>query len=227
LCAKNKKIQGYEREKVKMDSRERASEIIRRLKREYQEPRTSLQYSTPFELLVATVLSAQTTDEQVNRVTKTVFKKYRSVKDYADVPLDKLKKDLRSINFYNNKAKNIQASAKIILERFNSQVPKSMEELVSLTGVARKTANIVLSNAFGMNEGIAVDTHVKRLSLRLGLTKNENPEKIEKDLMSITPRKEWANLSHLMIFHGRKICQAKRPSHGGCVLFEICPSNEI
>ena len=210
-----------------MNTREKLSEVIRRLKKEYPSPKTALNFTGPFELLVATILSAQTTDVHVNKVTDKLFRKYRSVKDYADVPLDAFKQDIRSINFYNNKAKNIQAAAKMIIGQFGSKVPRTMEELIVLPGVARKTANIVLSGAFGINEGIAVDTHVKRVSYRLGLTENEDPVKIEKDLMEITPKVEWGTLSHLLIFHGRKICQAKKPKHEECVLFDICPSREI
>lgn len=210
-----------------MNNREKIKEIIKRLKKEYPYPKTVLEYKMPFELLVATVLSAQSTDVHVNKVTESLFKKYKTIKDYADVPLDTLKKDIKSINFFNNKAKNIQASAKLIIGKFNSKVPKTMEELITLSGVARKTANIILSNVYGINEGIAVDTHVKRLSYRLGLTKNEDPVKIEKDLMVITPKEEWGNISHLLIFHGRKICQAKKPNHKECVLYDICPSREL
>lgn len=210
-----------------MTAKEKVLEIIKRLKKEYQELKTAIKFRTPFELLFATILSAQSTDVHVNKVTETLFKKYKSIKDYADVPLDTLKKDISSVNFYNNKAKNIQASAKMIIEKFNSKVPKTMEELVSLPGVARKTANIILSNVYGINEGIAVDTHVKRLSYKLGFTKNEDPVKIEKDLMDITPKEEWGNLSHLLIFHGREICRAKKPNHKECVLYDICPSRNI
>lgn len=210
-----------------MDLKERVLEIIKRLKKIYPEPKTALHYSNPFELLVATILSAQTTDVHVNRVTEKLFKKYKSIKDYAERPLEELQKDISSINFYRNKAKNIQACARIIIERFNSDVPKKMEELLTLPGVARKTANIVLSNAYGINEGIAVDTHVRRLSQRLGLTKEDDPVKIEQELMKVTPQKEWGNLSHLLIFHGRAICQAKKPNHKECVLFDICPSRDI
>lgn len=201
--------------------------ILERLKKEYPNPRTALNYRNPFELLVATILSAQTTDVHVNKVTENLFKKYKTINDYANAELDVLKQDISSINFYNNKAKNIQASAKMIIEKFNSKVPKSMDELVLLPGVARKTANIVLSNAYGINEGIAVDTHVKRLSHRLGLTKNEDPIKIEKDLMAITPKESWGEISHLLILHGRKVCQAKKPKHKECVLYDICPSKDI
>lgn len=210
-----------------MDLKEKVLEIIKRLKKLYPEPKTALNFGNPFELLVATILSAQTTDVHVNKVTERLFKKYKSISDYANVPLEELQKDISSINFYRNKAKNIQASAKMIIERFNSKVPKSMDELLMLPGVARKTANIILSNAYKINEGIAVDTHVRRLSQRLGLTKNDDPLKIEKDLMEITPQEEWGNLSHLLILHGRNICQAKKPNHKDCVLFDICPSRNI
>ncbi len=210
-----------------MNNKEHVSEILKRLKKEYPELKTALSFGNPFELLVATILSAQTTDVHVNKVTGTLFKKYKSIKDYADVPLEALQKDASSINFYRNKARNIQASAKMIIEKFNSKVPKTMDELTTLPGVARKTANIVLSNVYGINEGIAVDTHVRRLSQRLGLTKNEDPVKIERELMAATPQKEWSNISHLLIFHGRKVCQAKKPMHKECVLYDICPSRNI
>jgi endonuclease III len=210
-----------------MNTKEKIIDIIKRLKKEYPEPKTALHFRSPFDLLVATILSAQATDVLVNKVTADLFTKYTSVKDYADVPLERLRKDVSSINFYKTKAKNIQASAQIIVENFHTKVPKTMEELTTLPGVARKTANIILSNAYGINVGIAVDTHVKRLSYRLGLTKNEDPVKIERDLMESAPREDWANLSHLLIFHGRKICQAKKPKHQECVLSDICPSKDI
>jgi endonuclease-3 len=210
-----------------MNLKEKTVEIIRLLKKEYTEPKTALTFKTPFELLVATILSAQTTDALVNKVTENIFKKYNTIKDYADASLEAFQKNISSINFYKTKAKNILGSAKMIVESFNAKVPKTMDELTSLPGVARKTANIILSNAFGINEGIAVDTHVKRLSYRLGLTKNEDPVKIEQDLMTMTPKEEWANLSHLLILHGRKICQAKKPKHSECILFDICPSRNI
>ncbi len=204
------------------------AEIIRRLKKKYAgTPQTALHYSTPFELLVATILSAQTTDVLVNRVTEELFKKYRSVQDVAKTTPEKLAQDIRSVNFFNNKAKNINKTAKMLIEKFGGKVPQTMEELVSLPGVARKTANIVLSSAFGINEGIAVDTHVKRLAYRLGLTKHDDPVKIEKDLIAITPKEEWGHLSHLLIFHGRKVCQAKKADHAVCVLVDLCPSKNI
>ena len=210
-----------------MNLKEKTLEVIKRLKKEYPEAKTALHFGTPFELLAATILSAQTTDALVNRVTESLFKKYGSVRDFADSRPEDLQKDISSVNFYKTKAKNIQACAKIIAEKFGSKVPKSMDELTGLPGVARKTANIILSNAFGINVGIAVDTHVKRVSYRLGLTKNEDPVKIERDLIAITPKEEWGNISHLLIFHGRKICQAKKPQHHECVLYNICPSRNI
>jgi endonuclease-3 len=211
-----------------MDTREKVTVILKRLKKEYAgTPQTALRFSSPFELLIATILSAQTTDVLVNKVTEALFNKYRTVKDFADTTPEKLAMDIRSVNFFNNKAKSINKAAKMILEKFGGSVPQAMSELITLPGVARKTANIVLSSAFGINEGIAVDTHVKRLANRLGLTKHEDPVKIENDLMPITPKKDWGNLSHLLIFHGRTICQSKKPNHQVCVLYDICPSRNI
>ncbi len=211
-----------------MDKKEKLAEILKRLKKEYgSKPQTVLRFSSPFELMVATILSAQTTDVLVNKVTAVLFNKYRSIEDFARTTPEKLAQDIRSVNFFNNKAKNIRNAAAIVLEKFSGQVPKTMEELVTLPGVARKTANIVLANAFGINEGIAVDTHVIRLANRLGLTKQSDPVKIEQDLMKTAPRKEWGDLTHLIIFHGRAVCQAKKPKHGECVLFDLCPSRNI
>lgn len=211
-----------------MDKKKHVAEILKRLKKEYSgTPQTALNFSTPWQLLVATILSAQTTDVLVNKVTEPLFKKYRTIEDFAATTPEKLAMDVASVNFYRNKAKSINKAAKMILEQFGGKVPQTMENLVALPGVARKTANIVLWSAFGINEGIAVDTHVRRLAFRLGLTKQEDPVKIEADLMELAPRKEWGNLSHLLIFHGRKICQARRPNHAACVLFDICPSRNI
>jgi len=208
-----------------MDKREKVQTIIRRLKKEYSgTPLTALAFSTPFELLVATILSAQTTDVQVNKVTPGLFRKYRSIADFAKAEPERIARDISSVNFFNNKAKSIQKAAKMLLETFGGTVPRTMEELVTLPGVARKTGNIVLSSAFGINEGIAVDTHVTRLSYLLGLTKHTDPVKIERDLMAAAPKKEWGNLSHLLIYHGRAVCQARRPNHAACVLADICPS---
>jgi endonuclease-3 len=211
-----------------MDKKKQAGEILKRLKKVYAgTPQTALHYSTPLELLVATILSAQTTDVLVNRVTEVLFKKYRTVQDFADTTPEKLAQDVRSVNFFNNKAKNINKTAQLIIGTFGGNVPKTMEELVTLPGVARKTANIVLSGAFGINVGIAVDTHVKRLAFRLGLTKHDDPVKIEQDLIAVTPQKDWGELSHLLIFHGRAVCQSRKPKHEECVLIKICPSKNI
>lgn len=211
-----------------MDQKKQAAEILKRLKKEYSNtPQTALNFTTPFELMVATILSAQTTDAQVNKVTAELFRKYRSPKDFAETTPEKLARDVASVNFYRNKARNINTTAKMILERFGGSVPRTMEELVTLPGVARKTANIVLSSGYGINEGIAVDTHVKRLALRLGLTRQEDPVKVEADLIAVTPKKEWGNLSHLLIFHGRKVCMARKPDHAACVLADICPSKDL
>lgn len=210
-----------------MDKQKQVAEVIRRLGTEYHGSKTELQHSTPLKLLVATILSAQTTDAHVNRVTATLFKKYRSARDFADTPLEELQKDVSSINFYKTKAKNIQGAARIIVERFGGEVPQTMDELVTLPGVARKTANIVLFVAFGINEGIAVDTHVKRVAGRLGLTENDDPGKIERDLMAVTPKDEWGNLSYMLILLGRRVCQAKKPRHGECVLYDICPARDM
>lgn len=211
-----------------MKNREKMLEIIARLNKEYAHtPLTALRFSNPFELLVATMLSAQTTDVLVNKVTENLFKKYRTVRDFSNTNPEELAQEIRSVNFFRNKAKSIQKAAQMIVEKFHGNVPKTMEELTSLPGVARKTANIVLSAAYGVNAGIAVDTHVKRLATRLGLTKHEDPVKIEQDLIAITPQKEWGNLTHLLIFHGRAVCQAKNPKHRECVLYDICPSRNI
>ncbi len=205
----------------------KVKEIIKRLSKEYPEAKTELHFGNPFELLAATILSAQATDVGVNRVTERLFKKYKSIKDFADANPAELEKDVSSINFYKNKAKNIKASARIIIEQFKGKVPQTMEELVTLPGVARKTANIVLTNSFGIHEGIAVDTHVRRLSQRLGITHHEDPVKIERDLMELTPKEQWGGISHMLILHGRRICTARAPKHKECVLFDICPSNNI
>lgn len=210
-----------------MDNRKRMTKIITRLRKEYPVLRSALNFRDPFELLVATILSAQTTDAHVNKVTGPLFGKYRTIRDFAGAPLDQLRKDVSSVNFYNNKAKNIRAAAAMIIEKFGSKVPKTMEELVTLPGVARKTANIILYNAYGITEGIAVDTHVKRLANRLGLSTHEDPVKVERDLMAITPKEDWGDLTHILIAHGRKVCQARKPMHDLCVLADICPSKDI
>ncbi len=203
---------------------EKISEIIGLLRNEYPDVRITLEHSNPLELLIATLLSAQCTDRQVNEVTKRLFKKYVSVYDYIKTSQEELEKEIYSTGFYRNKAKNIKKLCQILVNEFNGKVPDTMEELLMLPGVARKTANIVLSGAFGKVEGIAVDTHVKRLSHRLGLTRNTNPDKIEKDLMEIVPENKWGFISLLLINHGRKVCNAKKPLCSGCMLNRLCPS---
>ncbi len=203
---------------------ENAVRIISLLKKEYPGVKIALVHSNPLELLIATILSAQCTDVRVNEVTKTLFKKYRTPEDYIKVRQEELEKDIYSTGFYRNKAKNIKKLSELIVNNFGGKVPDNMEELLTLPGVARKTANIVLSSAFGKIEGIAVDTHVKRLSARLGLTENTDPDKIEKDLMKIIPKDEWAVFTLLLIHHGRKICTAKKPLCSECVLNKLCPS---
>jgi endonuclease-3 len=203
---------------------EKVNEIIELLKKNYSDVKIALEYSNPLELLIATILSAQCTDVKVNEVTKKLFKKYRALLDYVKVPQEELEKDIYSTGFYRNKAKNIKKLCEILVNDFNSRVPETMEELVTLPGVARKTANIVLSGAFGKIEGIAVDTHVKRVAARLGLTNNTDPEKIEKDLMEIIPKMEWDIFALMLIQHGRKVCIAKKPRCEICFLNKVCPS---
>ncbi len=206
------------------DDQNRTLKIIELLEKEHRDAKIALNHTNPLELLIATILSAQCTDERVNIVTKTLFKKYRSVEDYAEADLKELEQDIRSTGFYRNKAKNIKKCCQMILDKFGSQVPKTMEEILELPGVARKTANIVLSNAYGVVEGIAVDTHVRRLSRRLRLTANDNPDKIEQDLMKLVPKGKWMRFTELLIFHGRKTCTAKRPKCETCVVNKLCPS---
>jgi len=203
---------------------DKVMQIIELLEREYPDAKTALRYSNPLEILVATILSAQCTDKRVNMITKSLFKKYQTAEDYANADLAELEQEIRSTGFYKNKAKNIKNASKMLVERFNSQVPRTMEELLELPGVARKTANIVLSNAYGVIEGIAVDTHVRRLSQLLGLTESTNPTVIERDLMQIVPRSHWKRITDLLIFHGRNVCAARKPQCSQCVLNQICPS---
>jgi len=202
----------------------RVSTIIGLLEKEFPDAKIALNYAGPLELLVATILSAQCTDERVNIVTKSLFKKYRKAEDYAKADLAELQSEIRSTGFYRNKAKNIKNAAEMLVQRFNSQVPRTMEQILELPGVARKTANIVLQNAYGVVEGIAVDTHVRRVAARLGLTTNEDPEKIEQDLMAIVPREKWMRITDLLIFLGRRVCTAKKPKCELCVLNKLCPS---
>jgi endonuclease-3 len=210
--------------KSQLTPKERCFKIIQILEKSYPTAKTALHYTTPIEMLIATILSAQTTDIQVNNVTKTLFKKYHKPEDYANTDILELEKDIHSTGFYHNKAKNIKACCQLLIEKFNSQVPQTMEELLQLPGVARKTANIVLFNSFGITAGIAVDTHVRRLSQRLGLTQTDNPEKIERDLMALVPKDMWMPFTDLLIYHGRAVCNAKKPKCEACVLNQICPS---
>lgn len=200
--------------------------ILSLFKKEYPKAKIALNFSTPLEILVATVLSAQCTDKRVNIVTKSLFKKYRKVQDYAKANLKTFEQEIRSTGFYRNKAKNIISAAQKIIKDFGGKLPDSMDKLLQLPGVARKTANIVLLNGFGKVDGIAVDTHVRRLSQRLGLTKNQDPQKIEQDLMKLLDKKEWGKFSYLLIDHGRKICDAKKPKCLECILQKLCPSRK-
>ena len=204
-----------------------ATEVTARLKAEYPDARTELDWSNPLELLVATILSAQTTDVQVNRVTKSLFAKYRSAEDYADADPGVLEEDIRPTGFYRNKARSLRAMASALVEEHGGEVPRTMAELVALPGIGRKTANVVLGNAFGANEGIVVDTHVRRVSGRLGLTGNQDPVKIEQDLMGSVPEEDWTIFSHLLILHGRRTCKARKPDCPNCILNDICPSAEL
>jgi endonuclease III len=204
----------------------RSKKIISILKKSYPEASTALEFVSPLELLISTILSAQCTDARVNIVTKDLFRKYRTVHDYAEVSQAELEQDIRSTGFYKNKARNIIACCKGIIERFDGKVPNRMEDLVTLAGVGRKTANCVLGGAFGIVEGIVVDTHVARLAGRMGFTKEEDPIKIEQDLMKVVPRNYWYEISNAMILHGRRICNARKPNCPECPVLKICPSAE-
>jgi endonuclease-3 len=209
---------------VYLEPAARALKVIELLDREHSDAKIALRYTNSLELLVATILSAQCTDERVNMVTKILFKKYTKAEDYANADLKELEQDIKSTGFYRNKAKNIKKTSQLLVDKYHSKVPETMEELLALPGVARKTANIVLTNAFGVVEGVAVDTHVRRLSQRLGLSGNDDPDKIEKDLMRIVPKDKWMRITDLLIFHGRRVCTAKRPNCAACVLNKFCPS---
>ena len=209
---------------TELDKKARVLKIIELLEKEYPAAKTALHYTKPLEMLIATILSAQCTDKRVNIVTKSLFKKYRTAEDYANADLAELEEEIRSTGFYRNKAKNIKNTGRLLVKEYDSQVPRTMEELLGLPGVARKTANIVLSNAYGIIEGIAVDTHVRRLAQRLGLTENKDPNKIEADLMRNVPKSQWKQITDLLIFHGRKVCSARKPKCSSCSLNQICPS---
>jgi len=205
----------------------RANKIIVRLKQEFPDARTALEFSNPLQLLISTILSAQCTDVRVNLVTPALFAKYRSVKDFALVDRSELEVEIKSTGFYRMKAKHIIDASRVIEEQYGGRVPKTMDELLSLPGVGRKTANCVLGGAYGIQNGIVVDTHVIRLANRLGLTKNDAPDKIEQDLMKLVPKIEWYRFSNLLILHGRKTCKARTPLCEKCVLSKICPSSTV
>lgn len=209
------------------DKKKRTAEIIRRLKRTYPDAHCALNHTNPFELLIATILSAQCTDVQVNIVTANLFRKYRGPQDFINVSQEELEQDIRSIGFFRSKAKNIQAASKRLLEVYGGEVPRTMEDVTSLAGAGRKTANVVLGNAFGIASGVVVDTHVSRLSQRLGITKQKTPEKIEMDLEKLVPKDDWVMFSHWLIFHGRQVCKARKPLCTQCVLADTCPSYKL
>jgi endonuclease-3 len=205
-------------------AKERIGEIIARLKREYPDAKCALDHANPLQLLVATILSAQCTDVRVNIVTKTLFKKYPTAKAFANARPEEFEQDIRSTGFFRNKTKSVLGMANALLEKHGGEVPDTMDELTPLPGVGRKTANVVLGNAFNKNEGVVVDTHVGRLSGRLGLTKHTDPVKIEQDLMKLVPQDEWTLFSHLLIMHGRAVCIAQKPKHELCNVCDLCPT---
>ncbi|HOK79869.1 MAG TPA: endonuclease III [bacterium] len=206
---------------------ENINALLKILEKEYPETKTALNFQTPFQLLVATILSAQTTDTQVNKITPKLFEKFPGPQDFCNADLKEIQNLVSSVNFYKNKAKNIKLASEKIVKEFGGKVPDTMENLLKLPGVARKTANVVLNQAFGKNQGIVVDTHVKRVSQRLGLTKNTDPVKIEQDLMKIIPQKHWGSFSFRLVQHGRKICTAKNPLCDRCTLMKMCPSAKV
>ncbi|HID76373.1 MAG TPA: endonuclease III [Planctomycetaceae bacterium] len=200
-----------------------ASQVLRRLERAYPDARCALEFSTPLELLVATILAAQCTDERVNQVTRELFRKYRTAADYAEARQAQLEKEILSTGFYRNKAKSIRSACQALVDQHNGQVPKALDALVKLPGVGRKTANVVLGTAYRIPTGVVVDTHVARVSRRLGLTAEKSPEKIEQDLMARIPRRQWIDFGHRMIQHGRRVCTARKPKCDQCPLESVCP----
>ncbi len=207
----------------KQAASQRVKKILPILKKKYPNARTELDYRTPLQLLISTILSAQCTDVRVNIVTKDLFKKYKSAKDYADADLARLEKDIKPTGFFRNKAKNIKAACHVITDEFGGEVPGNMEQLTTLPGVGRKTANVVLSNAFGV-PAISCDTHVIRLSRRIALSQNSDPVKLEFDLAEITPKKDWSDLSHTLILLGRNVCKARKPDCDNCPINKYCPA---
>jgi endonuclease-3 len=210
-----------------MKIRERAARLIEAFPKVYPGARCELHFKSPLQLLIATILSAQCTDKRVNMVTPKLFKKYRTAADYAKAPPTELENAIKSTGFFRTKTRSIRAATSTIAKKFNGKVPDTMEELRELPGVGRKTANVVLGNAFGKNEGIVVDTHVMRLSQRLGLSQEEDPEKIERDLMKVVPREHWTDWSHWLIWHGRRRCYARKPDCAECEIFKFCPIGKI
>jgi endonuclease III len=208
------------------DRKKRTAEIIKRLKNAYPDAHCALNHTNPFELLIATILSAQCTDERVNIVTADLFRKYRGPEDFVKASQEELERDVHSTGFFRNKAKNIKAASQRLIEVYGGEIPQTMEEILTLGGVARKTGNVVLGNAFGIASGVVVDTHVSRLSQRLGLTEEKTPEKIERDLQELVPKRDWVMFSHWLIYHGRQVCNARKPKCLECVLADICPSFE-
>jgi len=212
---------------TKSQKKDRTQQIIKLLKRAYPDAHCALSHTNAFELLIATILSAQCTDERVNIVTADLFRKYRRPEDYLKVPDTELQQDIRTTGFFRNKTKSIQGASRMLVEEFNGEVPRTMEALLQLPGVARKTANVVLGVAYGVAAGVVVDTHVSRLSNRLGLTKQKDAVKIENDLVELVPKKDWIIFAHLLIFHGRRICKARRPLCEECVVEQLCPSSML
>ena len=208
------------------DTKKRAGTIVRRLHKHYPNPECALVHENAFELLVATILSAQCTDERVNKVTANLFRKYRKPADYLTVDAEELGRDIYQTGFFRNKAKNIQGACRLLVEEFGGEVPRTLDELLRLPGVARKTANVVLGTAFGIASGVVVDTHVGRLSRRMALTSEEDPVKVERDLCALVPKKNWIDLSHMLILHGRAICSARAPQCETCFLNDVCPAAE-
>lgn len=207
-----------------VDRKRQALQVISLLEKQYPNTTTALHYSNPLQLLVATILSAQCTDKKVNMVTEELFKKYKTAGDYASANVKTLEQEIKPTGFYRNKAKNIMNCCRVLVDKFNSEVPRTMEEMLQLPGVGRKTANVVLSHAYGVVEGVAVDTHVRRVAKRLGLTDKDDPDKIEKDMMNVVPKDKWMRITDLLISLGRQVCVARKPKCDICVLNKICPS---
>ncbi len=227
MTARRRLTPGRARRESKRARRTRTEEILARLKREYPDAHCALHFDNPLELLVATILSAQCTDKRVNEVTPALFERCPTAEAYADIPLGELEELIRSTGFFRNKARSLKGLGQALAAEHDGEVPRDMEALRKLPGVGRKTANVVLGNAFGIDEGIVVDTHVKRISNLLALTDNQNPDKIERDLVELVPRSDWTLWAHLLIHHGRKVCKARRPDCAQCVLVDLCPSAEL